>query len=81
VLEAAQQTAGTSNSQASAEERRPDPSSTTRAEQPEGAHVEDEAPIEAGIVDIASILRHPDCDCCPVNLISVANLPSNYVDQ
>jgi hypothetical protein len=39
--------------------RRPDPSPTTRVEQPEGAEVEDEATIEAGIVDIASILGAP----------------------
>jgi hypothetical protein len=53
---AAQQAAGTSDSQALAEERSPDPSLTTRAEQPEGACVEDEATREAGIVDITSIL-------------------------
>jgi hypothetical protein len=47
---------GANDSKASAGERRPDPSQPTRAEQPEVAHVEDEAPIEAGIVDIASIL-------------------------
>jgi hypothetical protein len=41
------------------EERRPDHSPTTRAKQPEGGHVEDEAPAEAGIVDIASILGTP----------------------
>jgi hypothetical protein len=59
VSEAAQTAAGTGESQASAEERRPDPSPTTRAEQPEGAQVEDEATAEAGIVDIASILGAP----------------------
>jgi hypothetical protein len=59
VPEAAQQAAGASDSQASAEARRPDPSPTIGAEQPEGAHVEDEAPAEAGIMDIASILGAP----------------------
>jgi hypothetical protein len=59
VPEATQQAAGASDSQASAEERRPDPSPTMRAEQLEGAHIEDEATAEAGIVDIASILGAP----------------------
>jgi hypothetical protein len=56
VLEAAQQAAGASDSQASAEERRPDPSATAGVEKPERAQVEDEATAEAGIMDIASIL-------------------------
>jgi hypothetical protein len=38
------------------EERRPDPSPATGAEQPEGTQTEGEATAEAGIVDIASIL-------------------------
>jgi hypothetical protein len=58
VPEVAQEAAGASNSQASAEERT-DPSLTTRVKQPEGAHVEDEAPTEARIVDITSILGAP----------------------
>jgi hypothetical protein len=59
VPEAAQQAVGASDAQASIEERRPDPSPTTVVGQPEGAQVEDEAPAEAGIVDIASILGAP----------------------
>jgi hypothetical protein len=59
VPEAAQQAAGSNDSQVSPEERRPDPSPTTGAEQPEGARVEEEAPAEAEIVDIASILGAP----------------------
>jgi hypothetical protein len=56
VPEVAQQAAGAGDSQASAEERRPDPSPTTRAEQTEGACVEDDATAEAGIVDTAAFL-------------------------
>jgi hypothetical protein len=57
--EVAQQATGASDMQASAEERRSDPSPTMRAEQSEGAHVDDKATAEAGIVDIASILGAP----------------------
>jgi hypothetical protein len=39
-----------------AEEGRPEPSATTGAVEPVVAHVEEEAPAEAGLVDIASIL-------------------------
>jgi hypothetical protein len=56
VSESAQQAAGADNSQASTEERRPDPSPATGEEQPKEAQAEDEATAEAGIVDIASIL-------------------------
>jgi hypothetical protein len=59
VPEVAQQAADANESRASAEERRPEPSSTTRAEGHRGAHVEDEASTEAGIVDITSILGAP----------------------
>jgi hypothetical protein len=55
----AQQGSGVDNSQTSTEERRPDPSLATVAEQPEEAQAEDEATTEAGIVDIASILGAP----------------------
>jgi predicted secreted protein len=40
-------------------ERRPEPSSTTGAVAPVVAHVEEEAPAEARLVDIASILGAP----------------------
>jgi hypothetical protein len=43
----------------SAEERRPNPSPTTVPAQPKEAQAEDEATVEAGIVDIASILGAP----------------------
>jgi hypothetical protein len=38
------------------EERRPDPTPTTVAEQPEEAQAEDEATADDGLVDMASIL-------------------------
>jgi hypothetical protein len=59
VPEATQQAAVADESRASAEGRRPEPSSTSEAEELGGAHVEEEAPTEAGIVDIASILGAP----------------------
>jgi hypothetical protein len=59
VPEAAQQAAITNESRASVEGRRPEPFSTTGDVEPGGAHVEEEAPAEAGIVDIASILGAP----------------------
>jgi hypothetical protein len=42
--------------QAPAVESRPEPSTTTRAEEPVATQMEEEAPAEAGLVDIASIL-------------------------
>jgi hypothetical protein len=42
--------------QAPAVENRPKPSTTTGAEEPAAAQAEEEAPAEAGLVDIASIL-------------------------
>jgi hypothetical protein len=59
VLGSTQQGAGADNSQASAEERRPNPSAAKVPEQPEEAQAEDEAAAEAGIVDIACILGAP----------------------
>jgi hypothetical protein len=59
MLESAHQAAGADNSQASAEERRLDPSPTTGAEQPEEAQVEDEATADAGIIDITNVLGTP----------------------
>jgi predicted secreted protein len=40
-------------------ESRPEPSKTTGAEEPVAAQAEEEAPAEAGLVDIASILGAP----------------------
>jgi hypothetical protein len=59
VPEEAQEAAVANESQVSAEGRRLEPSPTTGTEQPEGAHVEEEAPTEAGIVDISSVLAAP----------------------
>jgi hypothetical protein len=56
VPQMAQQTLGTADPQASAEESRPEPSATTGAEGPVVAEAEEEAPAYAGFVDIASIL-------------------------
>jgi hypothetical protein len=59
MLEVVQQAAVTDKSRASTEERRPEPSATTGVVEPVVAHVEEEAPAEAGIVDIPSILGAP----------------------
>jgi hypothetical protein len=56
VSEVAQQAAIADEPRVSTEERRPEPSATTGAVEPVVAHVEDEVPVEAGIVDITSIL-------------------------
>jgi hypothetical protein len=45
--------------QAPAVKRRPKPSATTGAEDPVVSQAEEEAPAEAGLVDIASILGAP----------------------
>jgi hypothetical protein len=42
-----------------AEESRPEPIATTGAGGPIAAQAEEEAPVEAGLVDIASILGAP----------------------
>jgi hypothetical protein len=57
--EAAQQPAVADEPRVSTEERRPEPSATTGAVEPVVAHVEEETPAEAGIVDIASIHGAP----------------------
>jgi hypothetical protein len=59
VPDSAQQKTGVDNLQASAGERRQNPSLATVMEQPEEAQAEDEVATEAGIVDIASILGAP----------------------
>jgi hypothetical protein len=56
VPETAQQAAVTGEPRAPTEERRPEPSAIIGAEDPVVARVEEEAPGEAGLVDIASIL-------------------------
>jgi hypothetical protein len=45
--------------QAPAVESRPEPSATTGAEEPVAAQAEEEAPVEAGLVDIDNILGAP----------------------
>jgi predicted secreted protein len=45
--------------QAPAVESRPEPSTTTALEEPAAAQVEEEAPAEDGLVDIAGILGAP----------------------
>jgi predicted secreted protein len=45
--------------QAPVVESRPEPSATTGAEEPVEAQAEEEAPSEAGLVDIANILGAP----------------------
>jgi hypothetical protein len=59
VPEVAQQTTGAGEPRASTEERRPEPSATTGVVEPVVTHVEEEAPTEAGLVDIASLLGAP----------------------
>jgi hypothetical protein len=57
--ELAQQATGAVEPPALAEEGRLEPSVTTGTMEPVVAHVEEEAPAEAGLVDIASILGAP----------------------
>jgi hypothetical protein len=59
VPQMAQQTPGAAERQASAEENGLEPSVTTGAEGPVATEPEQEAPAEAGLVDIASILGAP----------------------
>jgi predicted secreted protein len=53
------QTSSTAEPQVPAEESRPEPSTTTWAEEPVVAQAEEEVPAEAVLVDIASILGAP----------------------
>jgi hypothetical protein len=66
--ESAQQATGAGEPPTSAEERRPEPSSTTGAVEPVVAHVEEEAPAEVGLVDIASLLGAPTVTIVRSNL-------------
>jgi hypothetical protein len=50
-------------------ESRREPAATTATAEPAVTQAEEEAPTEAGLVDIASILGAPT-DCCPVELVS-----------
>jgi predicted secreted protein len=55
-------------SQAPAVDSRPEPSTTAGAEEPALAQAEEEAPAEAGLVDIASILGAPTVTALRSNL-------------
>jgi hypothetical protein len=68
VPESAQQVTGAGEPPASIEERRPEPSVTTGAVKPVVAHVDKEAPAEAGFVDIASLLSAPTVTVVRSNL-------------
>jgi hypothetical protein len=59
VPEMAQQMSVTVKPRASAEERKLEPSTATGTGEPVVTHAEEEAPAEAGLVDIASILGAP----------------------
>jgi hypothetical protein len=54
-----QQTTRVVEQQVPVEESRPEPSMTTGAEEPVAAKATEETPVEAGLVDIASILGAP----------------------
>jgi hypothetical protein len=59
VAQLTQQTTRVVEQQVPTEESRPEPSTTTRAEDPVATQAAEEAPAEAGLVDIASILGAP----------------------
>jgi hypothetical protein len=59
VSQMTQQTTRVVEPQELAEESRPEPSATTGAKEPVAAQAEEEAPAEAELVDIASILSAP----------------------
>jgi hypothetical protein len=59
LAQLAQQTTGVVEQQVPVEEGRPEMSTTTRVEEPVAAQIEEEAPAEAGLIDIASILGAP----------------------
>jgi hypothetical protein len=68
VPEPAQQATGAGESRASSEERRPEPSATTGTVELAVAHVEEEVPAEAGLVDIVRILGAPTVTVVRSNL-------------
>jgi hypothetical protein len=63
-----QQASSAGEPRASTEERRPEPSATTEAVEPVVSHVEEEAPAEAGLVDIASLFGAPTVTVVRSNL-------------
>jgi hypothetical protein len=68
VPESAQQATSTGDPPVSTEEGRPEPSATTGAMEPVVSHVEEEAPSETGLVDIANILGAPTVTVVRSNL-------------
>jgi predicted secreted protein len=68
VPESAQQATSTVELPALTEERRPEPSTTTGTVEPVVTPVEEEAPAEDGLVDIASILGAPTVTVVRSNL-------------
>jgi predicted secreted protein len=68
VPESAQQVTSTDELPAPTEERRPESSVTTRTVEPVVTTVEEEAPAEDGLVDIASILGAPTVTVVRSNL-------------
>jgi hypothetical protein len=63
-----QQTTRVVEPQMPAVESRPETSTTTRAEEPVAAEAEEEAPAEAGLVDITSVLGTPTVTVVRSNL-------------
>jgi predicted secreted protein len=68
VPESAQQATSTGELPAPTEERRPESSATTGTVEPVVTAVEEEAPAEDGLVDIASILGAPTVTVVRSNL-------------
>jgi hypothetical protein len=68
VPESAQQATSTGEPPTPTEERRPEPSATTGVVESVVAHVEEEVPVEAGLVDIASTLGAPTVTVVRSNL-------------
>jgi hypothetical protein len=56
VSQMTRQTSSTAKPQVPAEDSRPEPSTTTGVGEPVAAQAEEEAPAEAGLVDIANII-------------------------
>jgi hypothetical protein len=59
VPKSTQQASSAGEPRESTEERRPEPSATTEAVEPVVSHVEEEAPAEAGLIDITSLFGAP----------------------
>jgi hypothetical protein len=68
VSQMAQQTTSAAEPQVQAEESRPEPSVTTGAGEPVAAQDEEEAPAEAGLVNITNILGAPTVTIVRSNL-------------